>query len=375
MVTLLSVVAVCLLPPGLCALADASADTSAAEPAGGDLHAVVGQVTKDTYGLYLVDCQYRTICMYEWVPQRHKLRLMAARSYAFDRELDSDQTEPPSGETQSPTPRAAGAENVHVTTGQVTESTYGLYIVDAASGKICVYEWDAKTRKLHLKAGRDLSEDFSAAASRTEPNQQEQEPPASRRAPVEKGTPAGDSPVASLSAAAGGAKLRLLTGPVTKDSYGVYILDEESGKIGLYELREQPRELRLLASRSYLADRKLEEYNTELSPQEVKHLVGQQRTLSNSPEESAAPSARPQRLYAAVGQVTKDTYGLYMVDPEYATIVVYEWSPQAGKLRLMAARTYLFDRQLEDYNTELPPREVKKLVAEQKRLGDPAAGP
>ena len=58
------------------------------------------------------------------------------------------------------------------------------------------------------------------------------------------------------------------------------------------------------------------------------------------------------------------------MDLEYGTICVYEWVPQTRKLRLMAARTYLFDRQLDEYNTELSPKEIKKLVAQQQRLDE-----
>ena len=84
----------------------------------------------------------------------------------------------------------------------------------------------------------------------------------------------------------------------------------------------------------------------------------------------ATAAAGAKNVFAVAGQVTKDTYGLYLVDVEYGTICLYEWVPQAHKLRWMAARTYLYDRQLDEYNTELSPREVKKLVAQQKRLGD-----
>jgi hypothetical protein len=80
-------------------------------------------------------------------------------------------------------------------------------------------------------------------------------------------------------------------------------------------------------------------------------------------------------VFVVAGQVTKDTYGLYLVDLEFGTICVYQWLPQTRKLRLMAARTYLFDRQLESYNTELPPAEIRKLVAQQKRSAGGGAAP
>jgi len=57
------------------------------------------------------------------------------------------------------------------------------------------------------------------------------------------------------------------------------------------------------------------------------------------------------------------------------TICLYQDLPSTRKLKLMAARTFLFDRQVENYNTEPDPREIKKLVAEQKPLGGPPTSP
>jgi len=79
--------------------------------------------------------------------------------------------------------------------------------------------------------------------------------------------------------------------------------------------------------------------------------------------------------FIVAGQITPDTYGLYLVDTQHATIALYEYQPSSRKLRLLAARTYMFDVQLDEYNTELSPREVKKLVAQQKRLENTPAQP
>jgi len=87
-------------------------------------------------------------------------------------------------------------------------------------------------------------------------------------------------------------------------------------------------------------------------------------------DSAASPAAGNGRVFAVAGQLTKDTYGLYLVDLDNATICMYEWIPQTRKLRLQAARTYLYDSQLDEYNTEISPREVRKLVWQQKRLGE-----
>jgi len=80
-------------------------------------------------------------------------------------------------------------------------------------------------------------------------------------------------------------------------------------------------------------------------------------------------------VFASAGQVTPETYGLYLVDVRRGTICLYQYLPSTRKLKLMAARTFLFDRQVENYNTEPDPREIKKLVAEQKPLSGAPTSP
>jgi hypothetical protein len=79
-------------------------------------------------------------------------------------------------------------------------------------------------------------------------------------------------------------------------------------------------------------------------------------------------------IIAVPGQITHDTYGVYLVDPEKGTICVYQYLVTAKTLRLLASRNYVFDVQLDDYNTQPPPRQIKELVEQQKRLSSPAAG-
>jgi hypothetical protein len=71
------------------------------------------------------------------------------------------------------------------------------------------------------------------------------------------------------------------------------------------------------------------------------------------------------------GQITKDSYGLYLVDTKRQALAVYQWLPGSRKLRLMAARTFKYDIQLDEYNADKPtPSEVKRLVEQNKRLGE-----
>lgn len=75
-------------------------------------------------------------------------------------------------------------------------------------------------------------------------------------------------------------------------------------------------------------------------------------------------------------QLTRDSYGLAMVNTVEQTIWLYEIdsrSPAHNRLRLLAARSWKYDRLLENYNTADPkPEQVKlmleKLAQQQKPL-------
>ncbi len=73
-------------------------------------------------------------------------------------------------------------------------------------------------------------------------------------------------------------------------------------------------------------------------------------------------------VFAFSGQLAKGTYGVYMVDADAMTIWVYEYLPQKGCLRLAGARTWRYDRYLENYNIcDLPPHVVEQMVEEQRQ--------
>lgn len=77
-------------------------------------------------------------------------------------------------------------------------------------------------------------------------------------------------------------------------------------------------------------------------------------------------SAGARGVFAFSGQLTKNTYGVYVVDTDTATMWMYENSPQ-GCLRLAAARSWRYDRYLENHNIcDLPPETVEQMVEEQR---------
>jgi len=73
---------------------------------------------------------------------------------------------------------------------------------------------------------------------------------------------------------------------------------------------------------------------------------------------------------AVSAQLTSDSYGVYLLDTRRGTMAVYQFQPSKRTLRLMAVRSYGFDMQLDEYNTEPSPNEIRQLVGQQRRLGD-----
>ena len=93
--------------------------------------------------------------------------------------------------------------------------------------------------------------------------------------------------------------------------------------------------------------------------------------LGGSGAAADATSGAAGHMIAVAGQITADTYGLYLVDLKNGTISVYQYAKaRTPQLRLLAARNITFDVQLDEYNTEPSPREIKKLVQQQQRLSE-----
>lgn len=98
---------------------------------------------------------------------------------------------------------------------------------------------------------------------------------------------------------------------------------------------------------------------------------------SRSPAQAQTTSASRSGsgVLAVAGQVSRDAYGIYLVDPENRTICVYQWTPDNRELRLMASRYYGYDLMLDAYNTKPAPDEIKALVEGHKRMSGPTSQP
>jgi hypothetical protein len=104
-------------------------------------------------------------------------------------------------------------------------------------------------------------------------------------------------------------------------------------------------------------------------------LLTQVHSVLTAAQAQPSGGAGGSGLLMVAGQLTRDSYGLYLVDAENSTINVYQWMPESRKLQLLAGRSFLFDRQLDEYNTEPSPRAIKEMVEKARRLGSPTTRP
>ena len=91
------------------------------------------------------------------------------------------------------------------------------------------------------------------------------------------------SAVAQDAAGIGAGRYLAVAGRVTGDSYGVYLIDTQSGTMAVYQWQASRNTLKLLAARNVNYDLQLDELNTEPSPREIHELVQQHRRLGETP--------------------------------------------------------------------------------------------
>ena len=91
--------------------------------------------------------------------------------------------------------------------------------------------------------------------------------------------------------------------------------------------------------------------------------------------QSAQYGRQPGEMFAVAGLISPDTYGLYLVDPQGRSVVLYEYVPSQRRLHLRAARSIAYDLQLESYNTEPDPGDVADMVRKARRIPETTTQP
>ncbi len=77
-----------------------------------------------------------------------------------------------------------------------------------------------------------------------------------------------------------------------------------------------------------------------------------------------AGQAGARGIFAFTGQLSKNSYGLFMVDVDTMTVWCYEYLSDSNSLRLVAGRSWMYDRYLQDLNTEPSTDQIERLVQE-----------
>jgi hypothetical protein len=74
-------------------------------------------------------------------------------------------------------------------------------------------------------------------------------------------------------------------------------------------------------------------------------------------------------IFAFTGQIDRDRYGLFMMDVDNSTVWAYEYLPGTRRLRLAFARSFTFDRYLENFGNDddSQPQMVKSMLEAQRQ--------
>lgn len=73
-------------------------------------------------------------------------------------------------------------------------------------------------------------------------------------------------------------------------------------------------------------------------------------------------------VYVMPAQLSPKAWGAYLLDIDAQTLLVYTYTTDPRQLQLVAARSYRYDRRLQNFNTASPsPEEVRELLDREQR--------
>ena len=73
-------------------------------------------------------------------------------------------------------------------------------------------------------------------------------------------------------------------------------------------------------------------------------------------------------VYLMPGQLATNVWGVYLLDTDRGTLVVYRYDAGSDRLTLLAARDINADRGLTGFNTFPPPAEIERLIEVERGL-------
>lgn len=78
--------------------------------------------------------------------------------------------------------------------------------------------------------------------------------------------------------------------------------------------------------------------------------------------QNTPPIAGGAGIFLMPGQFSPNTWGCYIMDVDSQILAAYVYYPGEKDLRLVATRSFVWDRQLPKFNTSPDPDEIKDLV-------------
>ena len=96
---------------------------------------------------------------------------------------------------------------------------------------------------------------------------------------------------------------------------------------------------------------------------------GQVPSLTHSAfADQVPPIAGGGGVFIMPSQLSRDTWGCYLIDVDRQNLIVYDYQPGTNKLKLRAARSYKYDRNLHDLSTEPPTEEVRRTFEKEQNM-------
>lgn len=72
-------------------------------------------------------------------------------------------------------------------------------------------------------------------------------------------------------------------------------------------------------------------------------------------------------LYLMPAQLARDIWGVYLMDTDSQTLMVYQFDASGKRLNFLAARDFTHDRRLTNYNTFPDPLEIKAIADKEQQ--------
>ncbi len=74
-------------------------------------------------------------------------------------------------------------------------------------------------------------------------------------------------------------------------------------------------------------------------------------------------------LYLMPAQLASNVWGVYVMDVDRQSLMVYQFDASGKRLNFLAAREVTHDRQLGNYNTFPSPQEIRNIAEKERQTG------